>query len=196
MIEDFPRSLDLGFVVDLQRDVLVRHILEIGVGFAIGANGLALDGDKVVPFLDLQAWLRERRARRIGPVLAGIDLLDAEEPAVRFEVGPQKADADALAVGHISAADIGMRGVELGDHFADDIIEVAPVRDPGQERLVSLADRRPVGPAHAGVPVEVTLDSPGLAQELRPLFLWIGAHLHSRRCSACRRRLSCRERRR
>ena len=159
----------------------MRQALEVSVGFTIGARELAFHGNEVIAFLHFETRLGERRAPVVFPVFARVDLLDAVEPAVRLEVHAEHADADTLAVGDVAAAHVGVRSVQLGDHLADDVVQVAAVGHPGKQRLIALSDRGPVGAAHFRVPVEVALQPPRLAQDLFPLLLRIGQNLHGGR---------------
>src|SRR5580692_265071 len=79
----------------------------------------------------------------------------------------------------VPAADIGMRGAQFGDEFADQIIQIAAMGHPGEERFIARADFVPVVAGHVGVPVKIALEAPGFVINLAPLCAGIDLHLHS-----------------
>ena len=59
-----------------------------------------------------------------------------------------------------------MRGVELADHHADDIVQLLRVADMVQERLVGGLDTIPIDAVHVGVIEAMLHDAPALAEDL------------------------------
>ena len=72
-----------------------------------------------------------------------------------------------------------MRRVQLGNHFADDVIEIRAVCDVRQFLFVSRFDRRPIQSPHGRVVVEVALYTPRFIEDLFPLGARIEFHLQS-----------------
>ena len=175
---DLPGALFAGLRVHLERDQAVGQPLEIGPRLAIGARRLALDGDQVIALLYFQARLGQRRARVVGPVLALVNPADLEEAAVGVEVRAQHAHVDPPDARQVAAAHIGVRRVQLRDHLADDVIQVAAMRHPGQQGFVAFAEGLPVGAAHFRIPVEIAFDPPRFVQQFLPLVPGIGPDLH------------------
>jgi hypothetical protein len=60
--------------------------------------------------------------------------------------------------------------------LAQQEVEIAAVRDPGQQGGVALAHRRPVDAVHVLVVEPVTADAPGLVVHLAPLGLGVELH--------------------
>ncbi len=63
--------------------------------------------------------------------------------ASRVNSAPSKPCLHLPHVGQFAAADVGVAGVQFGDHLADDVGQVGPVRDVLDQRLVLLPHRRP-----------------------------------------------------
>ena len=70
-----------------------------------------------------------------------------------------------------------MAGVQLADHFADDVSQVGAVVDVLDHRGVLLSDRSPIQSVHVRVVEVVALCAPRLLEDLRPLGAWIDEHL-------------------
>ena len=71
-----------------------------------------------------------------------------------------------------------MRGAQLGDHFAHQVIQIAAVCHPWQESFVTRADLFPIVAGHVGIPVEVALDPPGFVEHFAPFLARVDLHLH------------------
>src|SRR5207253_2697273 len=65
---------------------------------------------------------------------------------------------------------VGVRSAQFGDHFANQIIEVAAMRYPGEKRFIALANFLPIVARHVRVPIEVALDAPRFVEHFAPLF--------------------------
>src|SRR5712692_7913555 len=174
---NFPRPFGSGFGIDFQGDEFSGEILEIRIDILIRTRFLAVYGNQVVARLHLQSRFSQRRARGIVPVFAGIDFRDAEIPAVRLEIRAQHSDADVRLRRLIAAADVGVRSAQLRDHFADDVIQVAAMRDPRKKRFIALANFLPIVTGHVRIPIKIALHAPGLVEYLAPLFAGIDLHL-------------------
>src|SRR5260370_21090984 len=141
---DFRGAVSGRLGVELEGDELSGDVLEIRVDIEIGAGFAAVNADQIVTGLDFLARLRERRARGFGPVLAGIDLRDTVKVAVGLEVSPKQAHADVGILGLVTATDVGMGGAQLGDPFADDVIQLAPLANPSAQPFVALPHLLPL----------------------------------------------------
>src|SRR6202030_2382291 len=97
----------------------------------------------------------------------------------RLEISGKQANADFWSLRLVATADVSMRGAELGDHLADDVIQIAAMSDPGQQGFVAVADLLPVVASHGGIPVEITLDAPGFVEDLLPFFARIDLRLQA-----------------
>src|SRR5216684_1945392 len=174
---NFPRPFGSGFGIDFQGDEFSGDILEIRIDVLIRTRLLAVYGNQVVARLHLQSRFSQRRARGIVPVFAGIDLRNAEVAALRLEIRAEHSDADMRLRRLIAAADVGVRSAQLCDHFADDVIQVAAMRDPRKKRFIALANFLPIVTGHVRIPIKIALHAPGLVEYLAPLFAGIDLHL-------------------
>src|ERR1700732_4619313 len=51
--------------------------------------------------------------------------------------------------------------------------------DPGQQRLIAIADLLPVVAGHGGIPIEIAFDAPSFVENLAPLFTGIDLDLQA-----------------
>jgi len=84
--------------------------------------------------------------------------------------GAQQAGLNlVLALAVVPAADVHVEGGQLADHLPQQVAQLRAVGDPGGQRLVLLAHRRPVQVVHVGVIEVVALEAPGLDEHLPEL---------------------------
>src|SRR3984957_19926268 len=150
---DFPRAIRAGLAVDFQSDEFSGQVLEVGIDILGCAGFPAVYRDQKVAGFHFQTGIGQRRAGVIVPVFAGINFRDAIEATVGLQISSEHTDADVRFFRLIAAADIGVRGAEFGDKFADEIVEIAAMGYPGEKRFVTSADFAPVVAGHVWIPV-------------------------------------------
>jgi len=72
-----------------------------------------------------------------------------------------------------------VRGVELGDHFAEDVVQVGAVCNERHQRTVLLAESFPVVAVHVLGVEEIAVAPPDLGKDLGPLLLRNAIHNES-----------------
>ncbi len=97
---------------------------------------------------------------------------------VALKFGAEQAGMDARRGGIIAAADVGMAHVQLANHFTDDVGEVGPMIDVGDQRFVLVVNRLPIDPVHARVEEEVAHLPPAFVVDLLPFLAAIELHVH------------------
>ena len=98
----------------------------------IGAHRLAGDREDAVADLHADSRREQRRAGLEIEAVARIELGDAVGGNLsrhRLEVDAQEAHRHAGRAGEIAAADVGVAAVQLGDHLAQQEVQIAAVRD-------------------------------------------------------------------
>ena len=109
------------------------------------------------------------------------DPLDPVPPRVRIPGEARPGETGARAVGDlvISSLDVGVRDLKLGDHVADQVVQIGAVLDVGQERPVTDAEIVPVVPVEVFDVEEVAEPPPDLVEDLHPFGLGIPVGLES-----------------
>jgi len=115
------------------------------------------------------------------PVFSFEDAVDAEitAPGILADPGAEQAQFYPPGFGQISAADVGVAGAKLADHFADEVGEVGAVLHKGDQRCIFLPDGGPVHPVHIGSVEKVTHLPPAFGEDLLPFRLAIKINLHA-----------------
>jgi hypothetical protein len=176
------RALQGGRRVDLQRHLLAgpagQRLADVG---QLG-GGPSVNRHDEVAFLDVDADVGQGRPERGIPVLALQDLRDLEElrGGVALEPRAEQAHRDARHLRQVAAADVGVAGVQLADHLADDVGQVGAVVDVVHQRRVLGAYGRPVHAVHVGREEEVAHLPPRLVEHLVPLGVPIDGDPHGR----------------
>src|SRR5436190_2518496 len=97
------------------------------------------------------------------------------------EVRAEESDAGRRRLREVARAEeIRVSDDELAARLRDDVAEIRPVNDPGQELAVLVVHLLPVAAVHTLVVEEVALRAPRFLEDLRPLDARI--HLHLELC--------------
>ena len=96
------------------------------IGVRAPSELLAIDSQNVVAHLDVDADLGQGRTVLVFLVVSGKDLRDAVAagPGIELEFSPGQRNLVSLRQIVVSSLDIGMTDAELGDHFADQVVEI------------------------------------------------------------------------
>ena len=173
--EDVPRLAAVGARTDGQLQGSPPGLAQELERVRVRGQLAALDREQVVALADADADLGQRRAVAGFLVLA---FEDAGEPVaagvlVQFEAGPEQGGARPVGRLVVAARDVGVGDVQLGDHLAHHVVQVAAVADVGEQRAVLLPERLPVVAVHVRGVEEVAEAPPDLVEDLRPL---LGRH--------------------
>src|SRR5262249_62174954 len=118
--------------------------------------------------LNVNADIDEGRTVNVLLVLPREYLRDAVASRLAVESEPRAGQADLRTGrdGVIAALDIGMLHRQLGDHLADDVVQIRTMRDVFELRLLLFAQRLPVVGAHVLRVGEGPGTTPDLARQL------------------------------
>src|SRR5581483_1563425 len=163
----------------------VRRGLGVHGEFQLGAGGqgvmlpvvaaslerFAVDGEDEIADVELDALLLGRAVP--------IDVHHLVEAAgVRLQL--KARIAGLISRGHpAAAADAGVRGVQLADHLADDIVQLLAVADVVEQRLIHLPHLVPVHAVHVRIVEAMLHDTPAFIENLLALSPMIDLHTGS-----------------
>jgi hypothetical protein len=142
----------------------VEELVEI-VG---GVELAAVDGQKVLALLDINAGQGERGGEAGGPVLAAEDLGDAIAAVFDLVVRAEQAGRGAV-LGRVRPADEHVADGELAQHLRGEIGELVARCETIEIGLVAGLDLGNAEAVGVGVVEEVALDAPGFVVDLAPL---------------------------
>ena len=168
-VSDFTRALGGRGGVEGEGN-RVRVVAQMAVGVVVPGEGDAVDFKDVIARAGINTDFRERGTIFGLGVIALIDAGDfiAVGLGVELDGAAGEGVVGACGAGIVAALDVGMADVELGDHFAEDIVEVAAVRDVGEEGAVLAPECVPVVAMEVGDVEVVAVFAPDLGEDLRP----------------------------
>jgi len=142
----------------------------------------AVHRENVVAFASIDTDLGQRGPLGLVPVLSAKDSGDAIAARVRIslQLGAEQAHRNPPRFGVLAASDVGVSGVQLADHLAQNVGQVRPVVDVGHQRRVAIPHGRPVHAVHVRNVEELAHLPPALGEDLLPLGLPVEEGLHSR----------------
>ena len=143
-----------------------------------GGEFAPVDRQQILAVLDVDARLRERRLEFRVPVLAVEDVFETVAAVGDLVVGAQQSDFDLLDLRFRAAAHPQVADDEIADHFAEQIVQVAPAGHPVEKRRINPLGLLQVQPVKVRVVEEIAFDAPDLVIHLPPLGRRVNIHFH------------------
>ena len=139
---------------------------------SVGEELLVVDCQYEVPDTDIDSDLGQRRPIAILLVVSRENLDDAVAIGlwIELELGPGQRDCRSLGDREVAPGDVGMSRPQLGDHLADQVVQIRAMRDMRQPRLILSLQTLPVVAVHVLHVEEVAEASPDFVEDLRPFF--------------------------
>src|SRR4051812_49034650 len=167
---DDPARLAPAAVTDGQLDVQPGLVDQLLRWRAVASDDVTIDREDRVAITHLDTWRLERRAIAERPVVGTNDALHLPAAAaVQPQVGAEEAKTVLRDRAVFTAAFVGVRRAELALQLPQQVRELRPRCQTLDERLVAVVDALPVDTGHIGIPEEVALQTPRLAEHLLPL---------------------------
>src|SRR5262249_25003556 len=101
------------------------------------------------------------------------DSLDLVGAICQRIVATKITDAERRTSFNVTATAVGVRRVQFSDQLADDIVDVPTCHGVLEQFSVTLAHGVPIHAVHARIVKIVTLEAPGVVENLLPLRYWI-----------------------
>ena len=127
----------MGGGVDGEFNGPVRLVAQQAEGVDGSGEIFAVDGDQVVADADVDADLRERRTVASLLIVASENLREAVTVGgwIGLKVSAEQGDLGALGPVEVAAGDVGVADDQLGDHFAEHVVQVQAVDDAADKGL-------------------------------------------------------------
>ena len=170
-------------VVEQQFDRTRSLVAQQPEGVLPGPDFLAIDRQHVVALPGIDADLGQRRSILRLFVLSLQNPLDAVDPGigVQFQIRSHERHLGALRQFVVAARDVRVTDIELGDHLADDVVQVRAMPHMREPRAIAFPNRVPVVSMHVLRVEEIPVAPPHLVEDRFPFFRGHEIQLHLRR---------------